>query len=568
MKQQNWLYPFATSLSVSAFPLFKPQNIHEVDTRYPYFFLYLFVIFPILRLATSLPRKSFLASIPGDHFPGFHFLKHHLLKYHLSSTTMSVSEQPVAHSQGKPLSDDKPTYLWKKSFSDWVKHLWYKDFSDSAVEGRLLSYLPFFPESDGKRVAQIIDTQIGDGTYIHEFCIENIEKPDSARSLTTTNSVKDIVLVHGYAASLGLFLENFNDLSSIPGVRLHALDLPGFGLSSRPKYPNFSGSTKEDIYKNEDWFIDRLEDWRKKRGIERFVLIGHSFGGYLSCAYSLKYNKNLTDASTGISQRMIEKLILLSPVGVERHADALQPLPKGKTMAPEDELPQPSHEFTDDQEQIMHENSTVNTSIRSERLAPTRNESVRSETTSLEANGSQHLNKSKGLDKRPENNTTAMFKWMWEHNFSPFSVMRNIGPAKSKMVSMWTSRRFSHFYFAEPLKFQALHNYFYRIFNGKGSGEYAITRILAWGAVAKLPLLDRCPKPFVQMDLPTLWLYGDKDWMDDNAGLSMSNEINDLAESQGKGVLSYFGITPNAGHHLYLDNPKAFSKQIFDFLDV
>lgn len=483
---------------------------------------------------------------------------------------MSVSEL-VAHPQAVPLEDAKPTYLWKTSFSDWFKHLWRKDFSDSAVESRLLSFLPFFPESDGKRVAKIIDTKIEDGSYIHEFYVENVEKPDKARSLTTTNTVKDIVLVHGYAASLGLFLENFNDLSSIPGVRLHAIDLPGFGLSSRPKYPNFTGNTKEDIYKNEDWFIDRLEDWRKKRGIERFVLIGHSFGGYLSCAYTMKYNQNLIDASTGVSLRMIEKLVLVSPVGVERHIDAIKPLPKGKAMAPEDELPLPSHEFTDDQEEIVHGHASGSTtplftpSARSEGLIATESTSVSSHTTEAPKRGYSTKNEN---PEKPRNTTTSLLKWMWEHNFSPFSVMRNIGPARSKMVSLWTSRRFSHFYYAEPLKFQAIHDYFYRVFNGKGSGEYAITRVLVWGALAKLPLLDRCPEPFVKMSLPTLWLYGDKDWMDDNAGLSMSNEINELAESQGKGVLSYFGITPNAGHHLYLDNPKAFSKQIFDFLNV
>ena len=74
-----------------------------------------------------------------------------------------------------------------------------------------------------------------------------------------------------------------------------------------------------------------------------------------------------------------------------------------------------------------------------------------------------------------------------------------------------------------------IHDYIYRIFNGKGSGEYALTRVLDVGAVAKLPLLDRCPEKFVKMKLPTLWLYGDKDWMNDEAGLEMTNEINDLS---------------------------------------
>ena len=54
----------------------------------------------------------------------------------------------------------------------------------------------------------------------------------------------------------------------------------------------------------------------KKRNIGKFILMGHSFGGYLSCAYALKYNKKIIER--GISLNLIEKLILISPVGVER----------------------------------------------------------------------------------------------------------------------------------------------------------------------------------------------------------------------------------------------------------
>lgn len=57
----------------------------------------------------------------------------------------------------------------------------------------------------------------------------------------------------------------------------------------------------------------------KKRGIQKFVLMGHSFGGYLSCAYALKYNKTITNPMTGFKSNLIDKLVLISPVGVERN---------------------------------------------------------------------------------------------------------------------------------------------------------------------------------------------------------------------------------------------------------
>lgn len=480
---------------------------------------------------------------------------------------MSASET-ISHSADLPLKDAKPIYEWKSSFRDWFKQLWSKDYSDTAVESRLLSYLPYFPKSDGKRVARIIDTDLGNGDYIHEFFVENIEKQDPSRALTTTNSVKDIVLVHGYAASLGLFIENFNDLTSIPGVRLHAIDLPGFGLSSRPKYPSFSNKTKEDVYQNEDWFIDRFEQWRKKRGIERFVLIGHSFGGYLSCAYTMKYNRNLIDAASGMSNRTVEKLVLVSPVGLERHDKALVTLSPGKPMTHNEDMPEPSQELTMNQEAIVH--GLGSSSAGSDSSTILKNSDAQSASTSVPETKVPSRGFSKKSVDSEENasKTRSMMKWMWHNNFSPFTVMRNAGPARSKIISYWTSNRFSHVYYSDPAKFQSIHDYFYRVFNAKGSGEYAITRILGWGALAKLPLLDRCPEKFVQMNLPTLWLYGDKDWMDADAGATMTQEINELAKSKNKNDLAYYGILPKAGHHLYMDNSKAFAQEIFKFLNV
>ena len=137
---------------------------------------------------------------------------------------------------------------------------------------------------------------------------------------------------------------------------------------------------------------------------------------------------------------------------------------------------------------------------------------------------------------------------------------------KSKFISAWTTHRFAHTYYKNPESFQNVHDYIYRVFNAKGSGEYAITRVLAIGAVAKLPLLDRCPEKFVNMGLPTLWMYGDKDWMNEEAGLEMTNEINDLSMKQHSAKMAYFKILTNSGHHLYLDNPPAFAREVFKFL--
>lgn len=38
----------------------------------------------------------------------------------------------------------------------------------------------------------------------------------------------------------------------------------------------------------ESWFIDSLEEWRKVKNLDDFILLGHSLGGYVAARYALK----------------------------------------------------------------------------------------------------------------------------------------------------------------------------------------------------------------------------------------------------------------------------------------
>ena len=91
-----------------------------------------------------------------------------------------------------------------------------------------------------------------------------------------------IVLIHGYCAGIGVWRYNIDALSE--SRPLYAIDLLGFGRSSRP---NFSKNPLEA----ENQFVDSIEEWRKRMKIDKFILLGHSFGAYLSTCYSLKYPK-------------------------------------------------------------------------------------------------------------------------------------------------------------------------------------------------------------------------------------------------------------------------------------
>lgn len=104
-----------------------------------------------------------------------------------------------------------------------------------------------------------------------------------------------LVMVHGYGASQGFFFRNFDALAS--RFRVIAIDQLGWGGSSRPDFT--CRSTEE----TEAWFIDSFEEWRKAKKLSQFILLGHSFGGYVAAKYALKHPEH------------VQHLILVGPAG-------------------------------------------------------------------------------------------------------------------------------------------------------------------------------------------------------------------------------------------------------------
>lgn len=141
------------------------------------------------------------------------------------------------------------------------------------------------------------------------------------------------LLIHGYAASSMAFHLTFNKLSN--GIRdLYAIDLPGNGLSETPKlklptlhthkmtfdkdHTKFSMDGKNDttgelnlLKEYEDYYLKKIDEWREENHIEKFNIIGHSFGGYISFKYAISYPER------------VENIGLISPLGMERNVYSL-----------------------------------------------------------------------------------------------------------------------------------------------------------------------------------------------------------------------------------------------------
>ncbi|CAK9439529.1 uncharacterized protein LODBEIA_P36290 [Lodderomyces beijingensis] len=379
---------------------------------------------------------------------------------------------------------------------------------------------------------ELMDVPIADGSFIHEFYLENT---DTAGETTHASSPSQhIVIIHGYMAALGFFIKNVESLVAVPGVKLHIIDLPGFGNSSRSKFPaEFLTRPKElkqridQVLQIENWFIDKVEAWRKIRGVDRFKLIGHSMGAYLSCCYLMKYNVG-DDGS-----KLVQDVILVSPMGTESNEHSLindKKFDFNLHQRGGDPFGELMFEDGDDGKVVVNEEFT------------------------------KFLN-TLGKPKFPKN---YILEKLWQNNISPFEILQKFGPFYSKILSYWSFQRFKNFGDSEDsidliLK---LHDYSYSIFNQyQGSGELAITKLINHEILAQLPLCDRGLVSFLaENDINNMWVYGDKDWMNHKGGEYIFKKIRDKNDK-----ITRFEIVENAGHHIYLDNPKAFNSLVEEF---
>lgn len=184
------------------------------------------------------------------------------------------------------------------------------------------------------------------------------------------------VVLHGYGAGLGFFFQNFPSLAQWAGRRgssVYALDWLGMGRSARVP---FTVKAKRDdvpgrVSEAESFFVDSLEEWREKMGLEKMTLVGHSLGAYFSVVYALKYPTR------------VNRLILLSPAGVPRD-------------------PSITREVTD--EQISSGTGVA-------------------EPVTMASVDQRRAEQS--AEKTQESRTRKFLMYLWEEGWSPFQVIRS-----------------------------------------------------------------------------------------------------------------------------------------------
>lgn len=98
-----------------------------------------------------------------------------------------------------------------------------------------------------------------------------------AISTLTLGEGSDVVLIHGLGSAKSSFLE-LAALLAGAGHRVHAIDLPGFGSSSKPTLAPYTAR----------WFADNVLRLLDALGIDAAHLVGNSMGGRVSLEVALR----------------------------------------------------------------------------------------------------------------------------------------------------------------------------------------------------------------------------------------------------------------------------------------
>jgi len=276
---------------------------------------------------------------------------------------------------------------------------------------------------------------------------------------------------------------------------VYALDWLGMGRSARV---SFVVKANRHVHEADSFFVDSLEEWRVKMGLETMALVWHSLG-----RISAWYTRFATPSCVG-------NLVLISPAGM---------------LGDQDSTTSPAREPTDDQKESKpHSNSTVRgqhgakPSSNSERV-----KSVREE---------QKQEKEKDSRKR------KVFTYLWETSKSPLALVRRLGVFRPMLIGNYASRYRDLSVLSEEAR--NVSDYFLSITPVTGSGEYCISHLLAPFAVARMPLVDRIH----EVKVPVVFLYGEHDWTDPQGGVQSTKKLQEAGNNNAR-----IYVVDKAGHH-------------------
>jgi cardiolipin-specific phospholipase len=374
--------------------------------------------------------------------------------------------------------------------------------------------------ASGRNSIAMVIPELSTHADLQKLTIHGVKVTNNDELLNDNKSLPKppLVLLHGYANGSLYFYRNFTGLAKYFDT-IYALDMLGWGLSSRPKFDLVSSSSpsSDDLLSSssssssnvdsttttttttttrnaESFFVESLESWRVQHNLSKMTLAGHSMGGYVATAYAERYPNR------------VHKLILLSPVGV------------------------PHPPSVEEQRTVM---SNVPFYLR------------------------------------------YMFKlvrYLFDsRGITPGDFLRSLPLYKSReFVDSYIHRRLPAI--TDVDERTVLGEYLYQNSMLPGSGEYCLSDILTSSAHARVPLVERIPHLVPAAAVGTSdgleihTIYGERDWMDYTGGFDAQRLCNSRRvewETNGRTGLPppkvFVHSIQDAGHLLMLDNNEAFN---------
>ncbi|CAH0550804.1 unnamed protein product [Brassicogethes aeneus] len=288
---------------------------------------------------------------------------------------------------------------------------------------------------------------------------KSIEKEEKIWTVAFNSKSKNtpLVLLHGFGAGVGFWCLNFDAFAKDRPV--YAIDILGFGRSSRPTF-------SQDNMEAEIQLVDSIEEWRKEVNLDKFILLGHSFGGYLATSYTLRHPEH------------VKHLILADPWGFNTKPPDFNPPLWLKTI--------------------------------------------------------------------------GFFLYPFTY-LNPLATVRAVGPFGPWLIKKMRSD-ISEKYATTFEDKNIILEYIYQCNSQKPSGETAFHSMMKGFGWAKNPMVNRVKD--LNKTIPMTIIYGANSWISKESGVKiMEDRPDSLVEIK---------VVPQAGHHLYVDEPETFNFMVVE----
>ena len=322
-----------------------------------------------------------------------------------------------------------------------------------------------------------------------------------------------VVVLHGYGSGLGFFFPQMRAaVAEADHTRrnVYFVDWLGCGGSDRPadalpKLSAWCSSTPRETSSEKavSFFVDPLREWFRAEGITNAVLVGHSLGGYLSARFALTHANSLTAEP---EKRLVKRLVLASPAGMPSWSE--DPASPGS--------------------------ATTSSSSPSSRAGASRSTAA-------------------GLG-------VALLDGLWSANVTPQRIVRMMGEERGRSL---VHRALAGRLGLDPRTHGSLpavmSDYLFELTVAPPSGEFALNALLrppfrSGALTARVPLHDALPrgpdrrsKRAFSLDV----VFGDRDWLGTPPALAAALAVAD-----------HTAVLPKAGHHLYMDAAREFSRLV------